>query len=220
MAGDERSGWQRAEAAAAWAGWSLSRQQGEALARYARWLRAEAIPAGALGPAEGARLWERHLGDALLFAVGWRGEAPPRTLLDAGSGVGLPGIPLAVLWGDTEVVLLDRSERRARLARRAVRSLRLPNVEVRRADLATVAPGWHGVVMRAVLSPPAALPAVARLLAAGGRAVVGLSRRSPPEAAAAGLGEWAQQPGTRVRVLEVPAVLLDAPAWLLIMCRT
>lgn len=216
----ERSEWRRAEAAAAWAGWSLSRQQGELLTRYARWLRAEAIPAGALGPGEGPRLWERHLGDALLFAAAWRGEAPPGTLLDAGSGVGLPGIPLAVLWGDTAVVLLDRSERRARLARRAVRSLRLPNVEVRRADLTTVATGWEGVVMRAVLSPAAALPAVARLLAPGGRAVVGLSRRSQPEVGVAELAAPAQRAGVRVRTLEVPAVLLDAPAWLLIMSLT
>ena len=50
---------------------------------------------------------------------------PPRRALDLGSGAGVPGLPLALLWGDSEWVLLDGSTRRCRLLEEAVAALRL-----------------------------------------------------------------------------------------------
>jgi 16S rRNA (guanine527-N7)-methyltransferase len=55
----------------------------------------------------------------------------PATLLDLGSGAGLPGVVLALLLPDVEVTLLERMERRAAFLRECVRLLGLRNVEVR-----------------------------------------------------------------------------------------
>ena len=82
---------------AEWIGFPIGEDQAAALEEFASWLAAEAIPAGGLGPDEGPRLWDRHVCDSLAFAVGWPDDQPDDAL-DVGSGVGLPGIPLAVLW--------------------------------------------------------------------------------------------------------------------------
>jgi 16S rRNA (guanine527-N7)-methyltransferase len=55
----------------------------------------------------------------------------PPTLVDLGSGAGLPGIVLALLLPDVEVVLLERMERRAAFLQECVRVLGLPNALVR-----------------------------------------------------------------------------------------
>ena len=126
-----------AQRAAIFAGLGLSEDQIHTLQLYADWLITEAVPAGGLGPREGERLWQRHIGDSLTFAAGWS-DVPPE-ILDVGTGVGLPGIPLAVLFPDTMVTLLDRGGRRVRLVHRAVRILDLPNVVIAKGDAFSVA---------------------------------------------------------------------------------
>ncbi|HHC07367.1 MAG TPA: 16S rRNA (guanine(527)-N(7))-methyltransferase RsmG [Actinobacteria bacterium] len=179
------------------------------LQAYGRWLVEEAIPAGGLGPREAARLWDRHLLDALSFAGAFRRE--PDGILDLGSGVGLPGIPLAILHSDVEVVLLDRSQRRVDLARRAVRLLGLGNVEVVAGELERTGLAASTVVARGVAAPARLLPRLLPRIAPGGLAVVGLSRArarpaSPPP-----------PPGTRLELVSVPPDVLDSGAWLLRM---
>lgn len=214
--GDAQDSALLARRAAGWAGWSLSPAQLELLAGYADWLRREAIPAGGLGPREGERVWSRHLGDSLLFAVGWRG-AGPTELLDVGSGVGLPGIPLAILWPGTRVTLLDRGGRRVRLLYRVVRVLGLTNVVIAQGDALAVADEWEGLVYRGALRAPEAVGLSARLLSAGGTAVLGLSRRVEPPERTRDLIGIAEALGLEPDLLSVPAEILDAPAWLLIM---
>ncbi|MCJ7726924.1 MAG: class I SAM-dependent methyltransferase, partial [Acidimicrobiia bacterium] len=115
---------------AEWAGFPLTSAQETQLEVYAGWLRDEAIPAGGLGPREGERVWARHIADSLSFAAAWRNRTPPREILDVGSGVGLPGIPLAILWPDALITTLDRGGRRIRLLTRATRIVGLVNVDV------------------------------------------------------------------------------------------
>ena len=78
----------------------------------------------------------------MTFGVGW--DAPPDEVLDVGTGVGLPGIPLAILFPETMVTLLDRGGRRVRLLHRAVRVLGLPNVVIAQGDAFAVADEWAG----------------------------------------------------------------------------
>jgi len=183
---------------------------------YGDWLRREAIPAGGLGPREGDRLWARHLGDSLLFASGWRGEAPAE-LLDIGSGVGLPGIPLAILWPNTRVTLLDRGGRRVRLLHRVVRVLGLTNVVVAQGDALAVADEWEAIVVRGALRAPEVVGLSGRLLSPGGTAVLGLSRRETPPERTRDLMGIADALGLEPELVGVPAEILDGPAWLLIM---
>ncbi|MCB2223405.1 MAG: class I SAM-dependent methyltransferase [Actinobacteria bacterium] len=202
---------------AAWAGHPLLPDQEDRLAAYAAWLEEEAIPAGGLGPREGPRLWGRHLADSLAFAAGWRDREPPAEILDVGSGVGLPGIPLAILWPETVVTTLDRGGRRIRLLRRATRVAGLVNVEVAQGDVFSVADEWESVVFRGAVKAPEAVGLTARLLDVGGTAVLGLSRRSEVPADARDLTNLAEALGLAAEVVEVPSGVLDATAWLLIM---
>jgi len=195
--------------AAEWAGLDLSEQQLRRLGRFGRWLGDEAITTGGLGPGEHGRIVDRHLADSLVFAVAWRGSSL-RTLVDVGTGVGLPGIPLAVAMPETAVTLLDRSERRCRLARRAARILELANVEVLHADAAEAATRAEVATFRASLPPAEALRLGRRLVSAGGMVVVAASRtRAPSRLDCEG-----------AEVIEVPNGVLDSTSWLLRMRLT
>ena len=74
-------------------GITLSEVQVDQLQTYGRWLADEGVTAGGIGPEEPRRLFDRHLADSLTFLAGIPSSAT--TLLDVGSGVGLPGIPIA-----------------------------------------------------------------------------------------------------------------------------
>lgn len=201
--------------AATWAGIHLSRGQIAKLTEYAGWLVAEAMPAGGLGPGEGQRLWSRHLADSLVYASAWR-EAPPEELLDVGSGVGLPGIPLAIAFPECQVTLLDKGGRRIRLLRRAVRLLGMDNTLVAQGDAMTVADSWEALTFRASIPPREAIGLSSRLLAPGGTSVVALSRVARPERAG-DLESLAAAFGIPGEVAEIPPEALDGGAWLLIM---
>jgi len=187
---------------ARWAGCDHSPDQMAMLDRYRDWLLTEALAAGGLGPNEGPRVDSRHIADSLLFARGF--EHTPSRVLDVGSGVGLPGIPLSIVMPDTEFVLLDRSADRVELMRRVSRILDLPNVEVIEGDIAVWADQVDGIVSRGSLSPERAGTVFPRHLAPGGRAVIGGSWASPPDV-------------TGFDLLEVPGTVLDQRVWLLIM---
>ncbi len=205
-----------ARRAADWSGHPLDPESAELLEDYSEWLRAEAIPAGGLGPGEHDRVWSRHVADSLLFAAGWRRD-PPTEVLDVGTGVGLPGIPLAVLWPETEVTLLDRGGRRIRLLRRIVRILGLQNVHIFQGDAFDVADEWSGVVYRGSVKAPESVGLSARLLDVPGTAVLGLSRRAEPPDRARDLVGVAAALGLQAEIVGVPPTILDVPAWLLIM---
>ncbi len=185
-----------------WTGWPLTERGRLQLARLGEWLAEEAIAAGGLGPNEAGRIEERHLADSILFARGWDPPDPPSTLVDLGSGVGLPGLPLAILWPETRVTLVDRSQRRVTLARRAIRILDLGNVEAVCDEAGAVSGGFDMVVARAAAPPEAVRGWGLRLLSPGGTMVIGGSHRAPPEAAS---GEV---------VVEVERGILDRTVWL------
>lgn len=195
-----------ARSAARWAGITLDAAQEAALTRFHQWLGDEAIAAGGLGPNERHRLWRRHIGDALSYGVA-AGGIPPPTLLDVGSGVGLPGIPLAIAWPETEVTLLDRAERRCRLARRAVRVLGLDNVSVVHGDVHRHTGSYRMITFRASLDPADAVAAAVPLLDPGGIVVVGSSHRGAAPAI----------PGAET--IRLPRGILDSEATLLTMTR-
>jgi 16S rRNA (guanine527-N7)-methyltransferase len=201
--------------AAAWAGHSLTDEQLETLEAYAEWLIREAIPAGGLGPREAGRIWGRHIADSVAFSAAW--AAAPAEILDVGTGVGLPGIPLAILWPDTEVTVLDRGGRRIRLLTRAVRILGLENVRVAQGDVFDVADEWSGLVFRGSVKAPEAVGLAGRLLGIPGTAVLGLSRREEPPDRTRDLVGVAAALGLQAEVVGTPPDILDGPAWILIM---
>ena len=177
---------------------------GEKLARYRDWLVTEAAPAGGIGPGEVPRLDTRHIADSLLFAIVME---PTDLVLDVGTGVGLPGIPLACLLPSTQFVLLDRSARRVGLVRRAARILQLDNVEGVQSDIRDWKRPAPTLVARASIPPEDLLPSLKTLLSPGGIAVVG--------------GSWNERPETSgYTVKEIGSAFLDRSVWVLMMRQT
>lgn len=181
-------------------GFELAGGQLDRLMRFLDWLRSEGMPAGGLGPNEGAALVDRHLVDSLTFLVPM--ARPPESLLDVGSGVGLPGIPLAIALPDTEIRLVDRSGRRCRLLRRVIRVLDLHNTVVQQADIGQIDDRFEVVVSRAALPPEDLLPHLLRLT--GRVAIVGGSTTSAPQ-----VGGYES--------VKIESRSLDSARWLLIM---
>lgn len=181
-------------------GFPLDTDQLESLGQYRDWLETEAFAAGGIGPNEAPHLMERHIADALTWLQPL--DRAPSTLLDIGSGVGLPGIPLAIALPETSVTLLDRSGRRCGLLRRALRMLDLQNATVVEQDVANAITQVEVVVSRASLPPAQLRPHLERL--AGRLAIVGGSTAGPREV-----------PGYSTAKIE--SRYLDSPRWVLIM---
>jgi 16S rRNA (guanine527-N7)-methyltransferase len=76
---------------------------------------------------EPAQMVVLHLLDSLSVLPHVAGA---KTLLDVGTGAGLPGIPLAIARPDLAVTLLDSSHKKATFLRQAKAELALANVEV------------------------------------------------------------------------------------------
>ncbi len=100
-----------------------------AVQRYVALLAGPAADRGLIGPREIDRVWERHILNCAVAA-----ELVPAscTLVDIGSGAGLPGIVLAILLPDVSVILVDSMLRRSVFLSECVKELGLANVEVRR----------------------------------------------------------------------------------------
>ncbi len=193
-------------------GIALDAHQLELLLDFRSFLESEGIRAGAIGPNEADRLVDRHIGDSLAYLLGM-GEVSG-SVLDVGSGVGLPGIPMAIAQPDTSFVLLDRSQRRSDLAGRAVRMLGLENVETRTEDVNNIVEPWGTLTFRASLPVPEAAVMVSRLLKPGGNGILGLSRLR-------GVPEVPDPPeGISFEVSCELDGILDSPFWLLRMTNT
>jgi 16S rRNA (guanine527-N7)-methyltransferase len=100
-----------------------------ALRGYADLLAGAGVERGLIGPREAPRLWERHL----LNSAGLV-ELLPRdaSVVDLGSGAGLPGVVLAAIRPDLRVVLLEPLLRRAVFLEQVVAAMELTNTVVRR----------------------------------------------------------------------------------------
>jgi 16S rRNA (guanine527-N7)-methyltransferase len=98
--------------------------------RYAAWLVGAGVERGLIGPHEGERLWERHLlncvAAAALIPIG-------SSVVDLGSGAGLPGIVLAIARPDLTITLVESMLRRTAFLEVVVADLGLSGVQVRRA---------------------------------------------------------------------------------------
>lgn len=108
----------------------------ELAGRFTQLLATEGVVRGLIGPRETPRLWERHLVNcgvmSQLFPFG-------ASVVDVGSGAGLPGIVLAVARPDLQITLVEPLARRTAFLTEAVDELDLDNVTVVRGRAEEVA---------------------------------------------------------------------------------
>ncbi len=89
-------------------------------AAYAELLATDGVVRGLIGPRETPRLWERHLLNCAVVA-----ERIPEgaSVIDVGSGAGLPGLVLAIARPDLTVTLVEPLARRTAFLIEAVQRL-------------------------------------------------------------------------------------------------
>jgi 16S rRNA (guanine527-N7)-methyltransferase len=89
----------------------------------------------------------RHLLDSLSIRDFIKGQ----TILDVGTGAGLPGIPLAIAMPDHQFVLLDSNQKKTRFLQQTCYQMRLQNVRVvnHRAEEYHANPLFDSVISRA-----------------------------------------------------------------------
>lgn len=80
-----------------------------------------------------------HLLDSLAVVPHLKLSAADNRVADAGSGAGLPGIPLALARPDWHVALIEANQKKAAFLRQAVIELPVPNVEVHEGRVEA----WH-----------------------------------------------------------------------------
>ena len=141
------------------------------VAGFGELLREQGELRGLIGPREVSRLWERHLLNSAAV-VPYLPEAG--VLVDVGSGAGLPGIVVAMMRPNLQVLLVEPMERRTTWLEEVAERFGLTNVQVKRGR----AEEYHGVIEADVVTSRAVanLAKLARmsmpLLRRGGEMVV------------------------------------------------
>lgn len=150
--------------------------------RFAEMLAAEGELRGLVGPRELPRLWTRHIVNSAAVVP----FLPARgTVADVGSGAGFPGIVVALLRPDLEVVLIEIMERRIDWLGDVVDELDLDNVTLRRARAEDGKERFDVVTARAVANLTKLVRLTAPLLRQGGSLLALKGARAEAEAEAA-----------------------------------
>jgi len=116
-------------------------------------------------------------------------------IADAGSGAGLPGIPLAIAMPNCDFTLIERMGRRAGFVCGAKAVLNLSNVTVEEGELEKTAAGSFSLITFRAFKPmePKLLKTLLRACAANGVIAAYKGRREKTEAELAALdacGKW------------------------------
>jgi 16S rRNA (guanine527-N7)-methyltransferase len=127
---------------------------------------------------EPAEMLSKHLLDAL-SVLPW---VPAGRLLDAGTGAGLPGIPLAIVNAGLEVTLLDSAGKKVRFLNHVKRTLSLVNVHPLQARLESAElPEAPNAIISRAFSSLADFAVAARHLAGGDTRMLAMKGRYPEE---------------------------------------
>lgn len=144
----------------------------------------------------------RHILDSLAAAPFLRGSR----IIDVGTGAGLPGIPLALLYPDRQFTLLDSNGKKIRFVQHVTRELGLTNVlpVQTRAEAYEPEHKFDTVISRAFTALADFVANSGHLVGAGG-CLLAMKGKIPDAELAALPSDWR---ATRIDVLQVPG--LDA----------
>lgn len=160
-------------------GLALQDDASEKLERYADRLLAWNRKVNLTAITDPEELAEKHLVDSLALVPDATGAA---TLLDVGSGAGLPGIPLAIALPSLDVTCCDSVAKKVAFVKAvaAELGLRVRGVSARAGGEPEIEglPRAEVVVSRALADPERWLPLASRYLAPGGKVLVTLGREA------------------------------------------
>lgn len=159
-------------------GVSLDGPAVERLERFEELLVGRGAPMGMISKGDVARVRERHVLDCLravpLVGVG------DRRLCDLGSGAGLPGLVIACVLPDLEMVLAEVRRNRAAFLEMVVAELALPHVTVWGRRIETMRERFDVCTARAFADPRRSWATAERLLEPAGRLIYWAGERFDP----------------------------------------
>ena len=152
---------------------TLTEQQYELLSRYANMLIDESKVQNITAVKTESEIWKRHFLDSayLLNTLTETGS-----IIDIGTGGGVPGIPLAILSPHLQITLLDSELRKIEFCRSVIRTLKLDiRTAAGRAEEIARMPEFEGkydiVVSRAMAAGSMLTEISVRYLKVGGRLI-------------------------------------------------
>jgi 16S rRNA (guanine527-N7)-methyltransferase len=187
---------------------------------YAELLITDGVIRGLVGPREAPRAWERHL-----LNCGVLSEMIPlgASLVDVGSGAGLPGIVLAVARPDLTITLVEPLARRTAFLSEAVTALGLDGavsvVRARAEDLVGGPPAAADVVTARAVAPLDRLAGWCLPLARIGGRVLAVKGASAPREVAEHRAAIARLGGSDPVVALCGAGVVDPPTTVVTIIR-
>ncbi len=147
----------------------LSTAQIAQLHRYAVLLQEKNALVNLISRKDIAHVWGHHIVPSLLL-LGWERFPAGETVLDIGTGGGLPGIPLAIAHPETFFVLIDSTRKKIDAVRAMLHELGLhTRVEARWGRVEELRERYRIIVGRAVAPLPRFLTWAQKVLAPDGQ---------------------------------------------------
>lgn len=118
----------------------------------------------------------RHILDSLAISRFIEGQ----TLLDVGSGAGLPGLPLAIAWPKKHITLLDSVGKKVSFLRHVIHTLKLSNVTALHQRLERHADDHYDTIVARAFAPlEVFLPRIAHVCQPGSLVIAMGGRLEP-----------------------------------------
>lgn len=115
------------------------------------------------------RLYPAHILHSMAIAAFLGPLEPGTTFLDMGTGGGLPGIPLAIVYPQCRFHLIDRIGKKLRVAGEIASAIGLDNVTLQHGDIGECHARYNYVVSRAVMTLDSLVPLVQKNVERGTR---------------------------------------------------
>ena len=147
---------------------------------YAEFLKGPGIERGLIGPREADRIWERHILNCIPVSTLMKAGA---SVLDIGSGAGLPGVVIALARPDLKITLLEPLQRRVQFLEEFNQSLPDLGIIVKRGKAEREKGSYDYVTARAV-APMAKLWEISKHLIKPGGSLLAMKGESAAAEAA------------------------------------
>lgn len=156
------------------------------LLEYQNLLATTGVEWGLIGPREVDRLWDRHLDNCLAVTEDHQVLPMASSVIDVGTGAGLPGLVWAIARPDLSMTLVEPLERRVRFLELAVQELSLQSVTIVRGRAQDVQVKADIVTARAVSALKNLLAWLSPLVSDPGRMVLMKGQKAGQEIEQAG----------------------------------